>query len=137
MAKKKLPFLIEIPVTFGTVSYNGDVVRVAFRASRGNLTVSQADMHLVGKRVKVTIVARLNGSPDQSSLPGMEQDIELTGYADAKGFAAGTKRITSGLTFAIGSIESGKLEMIAKLDGCVTIHEVNNLPEGDDSEGDE
>lgn len=133
MAKKKSGAAVQqgldIAVTWGNVTVGDKTVNMRATANRGNLTVGTADKTLCGKRLKVSVLARSNGGPDQESLPNMDADIVVDGIADVKNYTVGPKYIAFGLTFVIASIDLQSLTQFAKRDGCCTVMGVEELPE--------
>lgn len=142
MAKKKPgkasePPALEFPVGFGDVSIGEKTARLGIVVSRGNLTVTQADRNLCGKRLSVKVMARSSGSADQPSLPGLEDDIEMDAVADVKRYGVSPKTISTGLMFMIESIDISALAKMAKREGVVTILDAEEIPAEEQGEGEE
>ncbi len=135
MAKKKVEAVLKVPVAFSNVNIGDETARVGISIGRGHLTVSQADKHLCGKRLTGTILARSNGATaEQGSLPGLDDDTEIRGIFDVKGFSASLKKISTGLTFALASVDIEKLSHFAKREGQLSVENIEALPEGEDDE---
>lgn len=151
MAKKKKAAAAEaemsvsetLPVQFGNVSIGEKTCRVGITIDRRNLGLGAADRTLCGKRLAGSILARANGGPDQESLPGADDDIELAGIYDVKAFSVTAKALSCGLTFSLESIDLTKLGHFAKRSGLLKITSIGKIPadapkddpaDGDDDE---
>lgn len=123
---------LEIPCSFGNVNVGDETARISIRISRQSLTLAKADSIFSGKRITGTILARAGGGgPDQESLPGIEDDIEITDTFDVSSFGVSAKRISTGLTVAINSVDVGELAHFAKRDGRLTVRSVGEIPDGE------
>jgi hypothetical protein len=132
------PPVLEIPVKYGNVNLGDETGRLGCSASRGNLTVAKADRNLVGKRLKVKIMARAGGAQsDQPSIPQAEADEHIEAVADVKSIGVGVKNISFGLTFALESVDVETLAHFAKREGIVTVLEAEDIPEDEAEEGGE
>lgn len=137
MAKKKAAAVMELPVAWGNLNVGDTTCRLGVSISRANLTVAEADKHLCEKRLTGRILARANGArADQPSLPGADDDTELKGSFDVKGFSATGKAISTGLTFMLSQIEVETLARFARREGMLTVNDIEDLPE-ESANGDE
>ena len=127
----------ELAVTWSNVNIGDATARVGFRVPRRELSLSKADMVLCEKRLRVTIVARSSGGPDQESLPGAEADTTIAGTADVRSFGVGKKHISAGLTFNLEEIDVSELALFAKRDGRLRVEAVGDIPENADDGGEE
>lgn len=134
------PPQLELPVVYGVVSFGDKTARIGLTVHRGNLTVTQADKLLVGRRLTCTILARSTGHAGQESLPGFEEaDPVISGIADVKGIGVGPKNISFGLTFALDGLDNATLSHFSKREGVFTVTEIADIPAGEagESEGEE
>ena len=103
MAKKKeetLEVMLDLPVSFGTVSSGKKTSRVGVTVDRSNLKINVADKHFCDRRLTLTIFANAAGDQQgQGRFDTMDESIELVGVADVKGYGVHSKTITFGLTF--------------------------------------
>ena len=129
MAKKKAAeAVLTIPAGFGNVNVGDQIARLAVHFDRWQLSLSKADS-LVGKRLIGTITAQAgNDNPEQEAIPGLESETTLDGSFDVKSFGFSKNGITTGLSFAIASIDLPKLCSFAKRAGSVTVEEVQDIP---------
>lgn len=130
------PQALVIGADYSGVSNSGLTVRLGVKTGRGNLTLTQADKALSGKRLTVKLLARSAGQSDQQSLPGADADLQVTGIADVKGFGVTARHFTFGLSFVVGQIDLTILDQFPKRAGTVTIVNVEDMPE-DEENGDE
>lgn len=127
--------MLEIACSYANVNIGDKTARLGISTSRGNLTVSQADKQLCGKRLTGKLLARRGGGgSDQQSLPGAEDDIEIQAVFDVKGFGVTGKNISFGATFALASIDVETLAHFAKTSGIVYILEAADIPEGEEED---
>lgn len=134
-SKKKSESVLELPVSFGNVNIGDETARVGISISRANLTVSQADKNLCEKRLAGRIIARSNGaSANQDSLPGLDDDAEIEGLFDVKGFSATGKQISTGLTFLLSTIDVQTLARFAKREGQLVVNGIEELPKDESGE---
>lgn len=136
--------VLELPVAYSNVSIGEKTCRVGIHISRGNLTLAQADKFFCDKRLVGRILARRSGSASQESLPSMEdEDYELPGAFDVKGYSVSAKAFSCGLTFMKESIDVETLANFAKREGVFTVTETGTIPaespatEDDEADGDE
>ena len=128
-SKKTDPALaIDVAVSFGDVSIGDEICRLGLRILRTELSVSNADKMLVGKRLVGKIVAMAgNDNPDQPSL-GMGTEEEINGAFDVKSIGVTRKKITTGLSFSIASIDVSVLAHFAKRSGRLQIEKIDDIP---------
>jgi len=139
VAKKASDNVLELPVVFSNVNIGDKTCRLGISISRGNITPTQADKRLCGKRLTGTIFAAPDGvstTNGQQALPGADGDLEMAGIFDVKGFTVSTKSIGAGLTFALASIDIETLAHFAKREGRIVITGVQEL-EADEEDEDE
>lgn len=137
MAKKKEAASgeLDLPVTFSGLSVGERTCRLGVTVGRGNYSVAKADKQLCERRLKVRLVAKRNGAhADQQSLPGMHDDIHVTGTCDVKKFSAGGKTITFGCTFVINSIDLASLTSFPNREGRFIVDGIEDIPEGEKGE---
>ena len=138
MAKAKPESILELPVTFGGLSVGDKTCRIGMSVSRQNYSVSKADKQLCDRRLTVTLLARSNkAAADQQSLPGMDNDREVEGVIDVKGFAVNGKAISFGGTFCIKDVDLETLTHFPKRDGRMTVTGVEDIPDGEGGDDDE
>lgn len=121
--------VLDLPVHYGDVSIGEDTCRVGISAERKNLSLHKADNSLCGRRLWGKIVARSSGGPDQDSLPGIDNDSEVTAVFDVKGFSVSKKFVRFGLTFALESVDVRTLSQFAKRFGRLVVTDTQDLPE--------
>jgi hypothetical protein len=70
---------LQLPVQWGNLNVGDETARLGLSVHRGSLTVSQADRHLCGKRLRLKTLARGNGAQaSQEAIPGLDGgDVEL------------------------------------------------------------
>lgn len=136
MAKSKTASaaLMTIPVQYGDVSVGDQIARVGVSIDRKRLSLAQADK-LCGKRLigRITYTAG-NDNPDQEELPGIDAATFMDGAFDVKRFGFGPKSMTTGLSFAISSIDLPTLCAFAKRSGTIVIEQVTDIPESEQGE---
>jgi hypothetical protein len=129
-----------LDVNFGGVSIGDAVARVGVRVARGPaLPLAEADRCLCGKRLTGRIRLGANGEAEgQKRMKGMRDAyLEIDGVFDVKRFGVGPKEISFGLAFSIGDIEVSDLAQFAKRSGRLEIDDVEELPEGEEADGDD
>lgn len=140
MAEKKL---IDMPVSFGGVSFGKKTARVGLTVEREHCKIKLADETFCDRRLTVTIFA--NGKDDQKGqgrLEGMEDDIELIGIADVKGFSVHSQAIGLGLTFNINELNKTLVKTgvrfsdFAAREGRLMIADVAEIPDEEKGEPD-
>lgn len=138
IAKPKEQELIELPVSFGSVSSGKKTCRVGINVEREHLKLGLADQTLCDRRLTVTIVAQANGDQrGQKRLEGMEDDLELCGVADVKGFGVHATTIGFGLTFNKQELRRAftktgvQFADFAAREGRLMIAEVGDIPEAE------
>jgi hypothetical protein len=137
MAKKK-PAILELPVSWGGLSIGDETCRLGASVSRGNLTATQADRNLCGRRLTGRIISRAgNGQAGQASLPGANGDAEVEGVFDVKGVGLGTRNINFGLTFILASIDVETIAHFPKSEGVLIVNNVEAIPDDDDDDDDD
>ena len=146
MAKKKEASLLDLPCSFGNVSFGKKTARVSVTVDREELKLAVADKNLCDRRLMLTIHADGNGDQEgQGRLQGMEDDLDITGSADVKGFGVHSTTISFGLTF--NSVEMKKTAAatgiqfndFAGRNGRVMVAQVDEIPadEGSDESEEE
>lgn len=131
-------YFLDIPCTWGNVNIGDETVRLGVRVSRENLSVTQADKNLCGKRLVAKAIARAgDGQSGQASLPGTEgADAEVEAAFDVRSIGVGTKNISFGLTAKIKSVDLGQLSGFANRGGMLHIESVAVIPAEDGGEDD-
>lgn len=138
MAKKKIEYLMELPVSYGNLSIGDKTARLGIVVGRPALSLTAADKNLCDRRVVGRILVRAgDGGPEQGSIPGLEgNDDEVKAVFDVKGFSVSKKAISFGLTMQIESIAIETLSHFAKRKGMLYVEEIGDIPEGE-AEGDD
>ena len=138
MAKKKNDDLLDLPVSFGSVSSGKKTCRVGITVQRDFLKLPMADKTLCDRRLTVTIVANATGDqPGQGRLDGMDDNLELCGVADVKGFAVHATTIGFGLTFNKQELRAAftktgvQFADFAAREGRLMVAEIGDIPEED------
>lgn len=141
---KKTENLLDLPVSFGSVSFGKKTARVGVNVEREHLKIAVADKNLCDRRLSLTIVANGSGDqPGQKRLEGMEEELELTGVADVKGFGVHSTTIGFGLTFNANemnriALSTGiHLNHFAAREGRLMIVSVEEIPEDEETEEDD
>lgn len=135
MAKKKEESLLDLLVAFKGVSFGAKTARIGLSVDRNQLKLAAADKHLCDCRLTGTIIARPPGdNADQPRLPGMEEDIELTGVFDVKGFNVHADTIGFGLTIPLSGLDRDKFSNCAARNGRLMIVGVTEIPEAEKNE---
>ena len=149
MAKKKTEeSLLDLPASFGSVSFGKKTARVGLTVEREHINLSTADKTLCYRRLTVTIFANGEGDqPGQQRLAGMDDNLELVGVADVKSFGVHSTTISFGLTFNSKEIKRTTAKTgiqfndFAAREGRLMIAQVDEIPEdekkADDEEGDD
>jgi len=129
--------VMDLIVGFGNVNIGDKTARIGITVDRGNLSVSQADQSLCGRRLTGTLIAQPDGdAPGQETFPGMDSgNTELNGSFDVKGFNVTAKNISFGLTFSLKDLEMELLGHFAKRNGRLNITEVAELPDEENENG--
>lgn len=137
MAKTKTAALLELPVSYGNVNIGDEIARLTIKFTRTALALGKADQTFCGKRLTGRIVARAGDAQgEQDSLPGAEDDAELTGSFDVTALSVTRKTISTGLSFSIASIQVETLARFAKRQGVLIVDEIGDIPEDEaDAEG--
>lgn len=133
---------LELPVSYGGVSFGKKTARVGCTIDRGLLSLNKANEHFCDTRLSITIKANPQGDqPGQGRLAGMDDTLELKGSADVKGFGVHTGTISFGLTFNTAELRTSgiRFQDFAAREGSIVITEVGTIPEGESDEegGDE
>lgn len=129
MGTSKTAALMTIPVAFGNVNIGDQIARLAVSIDRKRMSLAQADK-LCGKRLSGRITAIPgNDNEDQEQLPGMDAETSLNGVFDVKSFGFSPKNMTTGLSFAISSIDLRTLCTFAKRAGSLVVEEIGDIPE--------
>lgn len=128
--------VLELGVDYGGVSFGDATAKVSCSVGRRAISLAKADKTLCGRRLTGTIVAKpANWSADDQALPGLEDDIKVSGVFDVKRVGFGPKDVSFGLTFSKRDIDCGVLAEFAKRAGTLTVTQVADL-DGDDTEED-
>lgn len=135
MAKKKT---IDLPVSFGNLSVGSATARLGVTVARSSINLDDADATLCGHRLTAKIIGRAaNGKADQESLPGMNDDAELTAVFDVKGFRVTFSDIGFGLVASLNDIDIAILSHFPTREGRVEISNVADLTEEEKGKPDE
>jgi hypothetical protein len=128
MSKKQL---LNVPVDFSNVSIGDKTARIGVSMSRDDgPTLSEAAKTFCNRRITGKIVAKPEGSSaDQASLPGMDDDAEITGSFDTKSLNVTDTHFGIGLTFARSEIEVAMLARFAKRAGKLIVNDVEVIPD--------
>jgi hypothetical protein len=140
MAKKPKDSLLELPVSYGNVSFGDHTATVGCKVSRGSLSIVQADKNFTGKRLTGSILARPEGAgPEQGGMFGADGDLHVEGIFDCGGFAVKPKNITFSIGFNLDDVDRATLSQFAKRNGLLTITQVSKLEDDkkDEDSGDE
>lgn len=129
MAKQAATGVLEIPVSFGTVAFQGATARVAVSALRKDLTLAKADSQLCGKRLIGRIVAQPGvDNPDQGQLFQPGENDEVPGAFDIKSFTVNKKKLSFGLTFSLEDVEREVLSEFANQVGKLVVDGISDIP---------
>ncbi len=125
---------ITLPVEFGGVSIGKTTARLGLHVDRSALDLAAADTIFCGKRLTGRLILGNNGdAPGQGHLIN-DLDEVLDGVFDCKRIGANCTEITTGLTFALASIDIATLAKFSKGSGRLVVDEVEELPEDGDGE---
>lgn len=126
MAKKPAAILT-IPLAYGNVTVGDETISVGVNTERKNITLSQADKQLIGKRLVGRITCRPgNQNADQQSLLDAEESVEAA--FDVNGIHVTRKRLSFGLSFARSSVDMTTITDFAKRSGDLVITEIGDIP---------
>lgn len=129
MARKKAPVL-DIPVSYGTVSIGDKTCRVGVTIDRTALEVADADGKMCEKRLSGTITAKPADYDHQhTAFPNMNGDTTLSGVFDVKGISLTKKTLSIGLTFARASVDVETLSHFPKRVGRLVVTAAQDIPE--------
>ncbi|HVL14061.1 MAG TPA: hypothetical protein VM529_15940 [Gemmata sp.] len=117
-----------IAVAYGDVGIGDKSCRVAVTIDRRSLGLKAAESMLCGKRLSAVLLARSAGGPDQDSLPGADDDLQLAGVFDSKSFRVSPKAVHATLSFSIENVDLATLGRFAKRHGQLTITEIARIP---------
>ena len=135
MAKKtKQPEakVLDLEVAFGGVSIGDKTARIGVSVERSEISVTQADRNICGRRLTGAILARPNNdNPDQAVMDGFDDEINLTGIFDVKQIGITPKAVGFGLTFNLQGLDVANLAMFAKRGGHLKIDNVEDIPEAE------
>lgn len=132
MAKKKnADSVLELEVAFGNVSIGDKTARVGISTERSQISISQADKNLCGRRLTGTILVHANENPDQTTMDGFADDIALPGIFDVKQIGITPKAVGFGLTFALAGLDVSQLAHFAKRNGKLIVNNVEDIPENE------
>ncbi len=128
--------MLDVAVAFGGVSIGDTTAKVGFSIDKEAMNIDVAEAVLCGKRLTGRLVALPNGEdPDQQALPGMEETKhELKAAFDVKGYRSTPKKISSGATFVLSSIDVSDLGHFAKRSGRLIVSETAEIPEPEKEE---
>lgn len=142
MAKKaaEVDNMLDLAVSFGNLNVGDKTCRIGCSVARKDLKLTVADKQLCEKRLAGCLISKA-GNPDQPTFDGMNDDLEIEGVFDVKGFNVSGEHISFGLTFAIKSIDVAMMAHFAKREGRLMVKSIEEIPEeskadsnGDDSE---
>jgi len=124
--------ILDVPVSFGGVSIGQDTARVGIKIERGNLALDRADECFCGKRLTGKIIlGRRDDAKGQGKLIE-DTDYEVAGAFDVKRIGVSPAQISTGLTFALASVDVGDLSHFAKGQGRMVVENVAELPDGEE-----
>lgn len=136
MARRSSSDKLELACSFGGVSFGKKTARVGVTVERNLLSLTKANDHFCDRRLTVAIQAKPMGDqPGQGRLAGMDDDIELEGVADVKGFGVHSTTINFGLTFnakelkTVAANTGVQFNDFAAREGTLTITSVSAIPE--------
>lgn len=138
--KTKKTAMLTLPVAFGNASIGDKIASITIKIGRNNISISQADKNLVGRRLVGHILARPEGAgASQPGFLGDEGDTVLKGIFDVNSISVTTKAIGCSLSFAIKSIKVEDLAHFAKRQGQIVVDEILAIDDdaGEKEEGDE
>jgi hypothetical protein len=133
----KAESILDLPVSFGGVSFGDKTARVGVTVERQHLKIGQADKSLCDKRLTGTIRSKPSDDDGQGRFDGMDDELKVNGTFDVKGFRVASNEISFGLTFAIKDLDRATLSEFPKRSGRLLIRDVEEIPEeekGDDDQ---
>jgi hypothetical protein len=124
---------LTLPVSFGGVSVRDKTARIGVDISRQQMTLTNADKNLCGRRLVGSILARPEGAAaEQDGMFDGDGDTVLEGIFDVKAFGVHSKHYSAGLTFALEELSAEDrqaLTYFAKREGLLLIDNLQQLPE--------
>jgi hypothetical protein len=124
--------VLDLIVQFGNMNAGDKSARIGVTISRDKLSVPKAEKQFCEKRLACCLVMAEDGaSPEQGSLGGIVDDVELEAVFDVKSIRFSSDEISFGLTGALGSLDVGLLAKFAKKQGRLIVNEVSEIPEVD------
>lgn len=124
--------ILDLVVNFGQMGAGDKTARLGIVVSRDKLSVPKAEKQFCEKRLTCVLVMASDGAhPDQGSLGGINDEMELKAVFDVKSIRFTADEISFGLTGALGSLDVGKLAKFAKKQGRLIVNEVSDIPEMD------
>ena len=137
MSKIPSKTMMDLPVSFGSVSFGRKTVRIGITVDRNELKLPVADKTFCDRRLTTEIFAAAAGDQvGQGRLEGMDESLELTGVADVKSFGVHATTFTFGLTFNTKELRRSKVSLsdFAAREGRLMIQSIDEIPEAEKGE---
>lgn len=135
--KKEKDSVLDVPVTFGSLSIGKATCRIAITIDREALDIVAADEAFCGHRLngKVILGARRD-SPGQEKMWD-DTDFEVKGAFDVKRISLTADSISTGLTFSLRDINIADVAEFSKGVGRLQVYEIGAIPDDAPDEHDE
>lgn len=140
MARKKAAVadngaLLEIPVSYGKVSFGDKTASVSVSVSRGNIKdANKADQSLCGRRLTGKLMHKPHGwKGDQQALPGTSDDTEITLIFDVASLSLTSRSIGFTLSVSRDRLNEAIFTSFAKCEGRISITAIADM--NDEEEG--
>lgn len=123
--------LCNLGVTFGKVSFGGEVASVSLRILRDAIDAVAAIDLFVARRIKARIVATGSNDKDQQPLPGMEDTMpDMTLLFECKGLGVKRKSYSVTLNVMAEDLDDNGFSRFANKTGKLVVTKIDELPEG-------
>jgi hypothetical protein len=123
--------LANLGVSFGKVSFGGEVASVGVRILRDAIDPVAAIDLFVARRIKARIVATGGADKDQQPIPGMEDTMpEMTLIFECKGLSVKRKSYSVTLNVMAESLDDGTFSHFANKTGKIVVTKIDELAEG-------
>lgn len=134
---KHVETVLDVPVSFGSLSIGKATCRIAITIDRASLNVVAADEAFCGHRLngKVVLGARRD-SPGQEKMWD-DTDFEVAGAFDVKRVSLSADSTSTGLTFSLADVNIADVAEFSKGVGRLVVYEIGAIPEDAPDEHDE
>lgn len=135
--KKGRKTVLDVPVSFGSLSIGKATCRIAITINRESLGIVAADEAFCGHRLtgKVVLGSRDDAQGQKKLIEGT--DYEVDGAFDVKRIGVNADSISTGLTFSLADVDVRDVAKFSKGVGRLVVFEIGAIPEDAPDEHDE